>query len=86
MLQHLTAEGDVLPELLDGSVTLPPAPDLPHMPHIGGPAAPTTAHGALSSEHALLWLCSMLTEHHGHVIPAKRPPTFHCTTERNAGK
>ena len=86
VLQYLTAEGDILPELLDGSVALPPAPDLPHIPHIGGPTAPTTVHGALSGEHALLWLYSILTEYHGHVIPAKRPPTFHYTTERNAGK
>ena len=86
VLQYLTADGDILPELLDGSVTLPPAPDLPHIPHIGGPAAPTTVHAALSSEYALLWLHSILTEYHGHVIPAKRPPTFHYTTERNTGK
>ena len=86
VLPYLTSEGDILPELLDGSVSLPPAPDLPHIPHIGGPAAPTTIHGALSSEFALHWLHSILTEYHGHVIPAKRPPTFHYTTERNAGK
>ena len=86
VLQYLTADGDILPELLDGSVALPPAPDLPHIPHIGGPAAPTTVHAALSSEYALLWLHSILTEYHGHVIPTKRPPTFHYTTERNAGK
>ena len=84
VLPYLDDKGNVLPRYLDGSAVLPPAPPLP------GPEArivtPVTTAEALAQPEALFWLHSHIGELRGHLAPANRPPTFHYTTERPAGR
>jgi hypothetical protein len=84
VLPYLDAEGNILPQYLDGSATLPPAPPLP------GPEArivtPVSTEDALAQPEALFWLHSHVGELRGHLAPTNRPPTFHYTTERPRGR
>ena len=80
----LDEQGNILPQYLDGSATLPPAPPLP------GPDArivtPITTEQALAQPEALYWLHSHIGEWRGHLAPVNRPPTFHCATRRPKGR
>jgi hypothetical protein len=82
--EYLDSAGNILPQYLDGTATLPPAPPLP------GPEAriitPITTEEALSLPEALFWLHSHIGELRGHLSPTNRPPTFHYTTERPRGR
>ena len=84
VMPHLDAKGNILPQYLDGSATLPPAPPLP------GPEArivtPVSTEDALAQPEALFWLHSQTRELRGHLAPTNRPPTFHYTTERPRGR
>ena len=81
---HLDDVGNILPQYLDGSATLPPAPPLP------GPEArivtPITTEQALAQPEAMFWLHSHVGEWRGHLAPVNRPPTFHYTTEKPKGR
>ena len=81
---YLDDVGNILPQYLDGSATLPPAPPLP------GPEArivtPITTEQALAQPEAMFWLHSHVGEWRGHLAPVNRPPTFHYTTEKPKGR
>lgn len=81
---YLDDHGNILPQYLDGSATLPPPPPLPaHDTHIVTPASTSEA---LASPEAIFWLHSHLHELRGHMAPANRPATFHYTTTRPEGR
>ena len=80
VLPYLDTRGNILPQYLDGSATLPPAPPLP------GPEAriitPVNTADALAQPEAFFWLHSHVRELRGHLAPTNRPPTS--TTPRSA--
>ena len=74
--KYLTPDGDIVPGLLLGTITPPPAPPLPDYTPSSAPPAPRSIAAALASPDAATWLASILAEHHGHFSPPDRTATF----------
>ncbi|PHR10089.1 MAG: hypothetical protein COB29_01225 [Sulfitobacter sp.] len=84
--EYLDGYGDVRIEYLHGDKTLPPMPDMPNYTRANAPEDPATLAEAFATVDALYWLHAVLKEYHGHVKPARRPPTFHTTSMKSKGR
>ena len=82
----LGPDGNILRGCWDGTLTLPPEPALPHAPPEDAPPCPESVFQALAHEYALYWLYAAVRERRGHLAPVNRPPTYHFTRQRPAGR
>ncbi|PHR10085.1 MAG: hypothetical protein COB29_01235 [Sulfitobacter sp.] len=79
--RFLTPEGNVKREYLIGAREFPPTPPKPTYTRGNAPPDPETLAEAFASDEAIWWLEGVIKEYKGHAIPARKPPTFHDTTE-----
>ena len=82
----LDPDGNIKSGYWDGTLTLPPEPNMPHAPAEDTPPCPETPLEALAHKYALFWLHAAVRERRGHLAPANRPPTYHFTRQRPTGR
>ena len=82
----LGPDGNIMPGCWDGTLTLPPEPAMPHALPEDAPPCPESVFQALAHEYALYWLYAAVRERRGHLAPVNRPPTYHFTRQRPAGR
>ena len=82
----LGPDGNIRSGYWDGTLTLPPESSMPHAPEEDAPPCPESVFQALAHEYALHWLHAAVRERRGHLAPANRPPTYHFTRQRPAGR